>query len=176
MQLPTSVTTEIGYGCVEAFLEEVVKINPGSVQHFETKISSETGDQKSVVNKNSTGIGDSNPRDKRIKKGNKKTVVPPNKSSNEGDNKPDVCDESISKTEDKKYMKFAFLMLDVFAFATALSNICIRTLDGGHMYHMKLICLIIEIISGDGSRIPLAVALCETENYDNWVLFFKVSP
>lgn len=52
----------------------------------------------------------------------------------------------------------------------------IRTADGGHLYDDKLksIVLILEMITGDGKRIPLAVALCETENEDSWRKFFKL--
>ncbi len=76
----------------------------------------------------------------------------------------------------KKVFRFAFLMLDIFAKATINSKIRVRTLDGGHLYYdgMKYICLLIEMITGDGKRIPLAVALCDTEDSDNWKEFLDL--
>ncbi len=108
-----------GYGKLESYLDELKRLNPGTVTHFETKLS--------------------------------------------------------TKVDGKRELEFAFVMLNVFAKATVLSKINVRTIDGGHLYHgsMKFVALIMEMITGDGSRIPFAVALCDSENEKHWTLFLE---
>ena len=59
--------------------------------------------------------------------------------------------------------------------ATVPSRIKVRSVDGGHLYDktMPSTMLLMEIITPQGNRIPLAVALCDGENEENWDLFFK---
>lgn len=75
-----------------------------------------------------------------------------------------------------KYFKFAGLVCGVLAEATLNSMICVRAIDAGHMTHHDFdgVTMIMEMISGNGKRLPLAVAICDVENTENYEYFIDM--
>ncbi len=83
--------------------------------------------------------------------------------------------EPSKKNPEKEVFVFGFIMLAVFAKASISSKIRVKTIDGGHLFsdEMPYISLIMEAITPNGRRFPLAVALCDGENHVYWKAFLE---